>query len=356
MVGTIKESLLRQHVAPPRPVMAAGAGAVEKLLAVALPRTADELLDLQVEIQSVSFGLLDQSGVVATLNESDLICRMSGVGLGAGLIIVDNQFLAALIEFQTLGKVSGSPPAERSPTNTDVTFVSDILDQWLSDMARLGSDQGPAEVLLPTGYARDAGRLDLRAVELALDPGQYRSLTITVDFGEKAKLGKISIYTPKVAASGAKTLDATLGCQLKTHLLDAPVEMTAVLAREPLSLEEITNLRAGDVFPLPEAQLQSVRLEVEGGELIAMARLGQAGGKRAVRAWEKESPPEVLPEAVSTANVSALDHSNSTSAAPFLQVEASLAESAMPEPGAEKEENLSSVESLEMSDQQTAVS
>ncbi|MGI9388956.1 MAG: FliM/FliN family flagellar motor switch protein [Boseongicola sp.] len=354
MADSVKETLLRQHVAPPRPVMATGAGAIENLLAVALPRSADRLLDMQVDIQSVSFGMLDQTGVVASLTENDLICRISGVGLGFGLIVADTRFLSALIEVQTLGKVTSALPSERLPTNTDVTFVSDILDQWLKDIAHPATEQGLAEDLLPTGYARDAGRLDLRAVELALDPCQYRSLTIAVEFGEEAKLGKLSIYTPIVAACEDEELHATLGRQLRPYLLDAPVEMTAVLARESLSLEKIAELSEGDVFPLPEAQLQSVRLEVEDRKLIATARLGQAGGKRAVRPWGEERQQPAVPHSASRVNKNAPDCKADAGTAAKSKVEASLADRGAPKLQPEPDEKPPSVESLELPDPQPA--
>ena len=142
MAGTAKESLLKKHIAPSRPVKAAGAGAVEKILAVVLPRSADQLLGLQVEIQSVSFGSLDQPGVVAALGECDLICRMSGASSDPGLIVVDLSLLSGLIEVQTLGKVTESPPKERSPTSTDATIVSEIVDRWMTDAASAVSEQG----------------------------------------------------------------------------------------------------------------------------------------------------------------------------------------------------------------------
>ena len=294
MADAAKTSLLKKHVAPPRPVVAAVAGAIEKLLAVELPRAADQLLSLQVKIQSVSLDKLDQENVVAALNDNDLICRMSHAGSHIGLIVVDPMFVSVLTEIQTLGKVTGAAANERPPTNTDVTVVSEILDRWLSDIARAASEQGLVEELLTTGFTRDPGRLDLRAVELTLDPGQYRLLRVTMAFGADAKLGTLSFYAPLLAASG-DDFGETLGRQLRAHLLDAPVELTAVLTRAPRSLDKILSLRAGDVLPVLTEKLQSIRLETDDGTVIATARLGQAGGRRAVRLsgqeYSQKSPP-----------------------------------------------------------------
>lgn len=355
MSDTVRDSLLKRRVTPPRPVMATGATAIKNMLVVALPRTADQLMGLQVSIQSVIFGILDQSAVIANLTENDLICRMSRAGSSSGLIVVDPPFLAALIEFQTLGKVTSVPPTERPPTNTDVTVLSDILDHWLTDLARAASEHGLAEDLLPTGYTRDAGHLDLRAAELALDPGQFRLLDISIDFGGETKFGKLSIYTPIVAASKGENLDATFGHQLRTHLLDAPVEMTAVLARESRSLDEITSLNEGDMFLLRTAQLQSVRLEAEDGNLISMARLGQTGGKRAVRPSVNEKPNQSLLGIAAHDSEITAQHKPDDSGSAAPQIKASLADSGDSLPSAETEDKSASDELHELSDPESAV-
>lgn len=293
MAGAVKESLLKKHIAPPRPVKAAGAGAVEKILAVALPRSADQLLGLQVEIQSVSFGTLNQPGVVAALGECDLICRMSHTSSDPGLIVVDISLLSGLIEVQTLGKVTESPPKERSPTSTDATIVSEIVDRWMTDAADAVSEQGLADELLTDGYLRSDGLLDMRAVDLTLDPGQYRSLVVKMALGGKGKTGTLSFFAPKSATSSGDESRGTLGRQLWAHLLDAPVEMTAVLTRTSRTLDEIMSLKAGDVFPVSSELLQSVMLATSDGSLIATARLGQVGGKRAVRPSVKGNSPQM---------------------------------------------------------------
>jgi flagellar motor switch protein FliM len=246
MADVAKESLLKKHIAPPRPVKAAGAGAVEKVLAVALPRSADQLLGLQVGIQSVSFGTLDQPGVLAALTECDLICRMSRACSGPGLIVVDPSLLSGLIEVQTLGKVTGSPPKERSPTRTDATVVSDLLDRWMTDASAAVSEQGLAQELLTDGYLRSDGILGLRAGDLTLDPGQYRSLVVKMALGEEGKVGTLSFFAPKSAVPSGNEASGTLGRQLWAHLLDAPVEMMAVLTRASRSLDEIMVLKAGE--------------------------------------------------------------------------------------------------------------
>ncbi len=295
MADAAKEPLLKRRMAPPRPIKAAGAGAIEKLLGVVFPRSADQLLELQVDIRSVGFGQLDQAAVVTALKENDLICRMTRAGSNTGLVVVDPPLLSALIEIQTLGKVTDAPPNERSATRTDATVVGDILDRWLSDAASAAKEQGLTPELLTNGYARVDGLLDLRAIDLTLDPGQYGSMSVTMALGGDIKAGTLTFYAPVSTASQDDTFGSTLGHQLRPHLLDAPVEMTAVLARTSRSLDEVMSLNAGDVFPVLSEQLQSVRLETGNGTLVTTARLGQIGGNRAVRPAGTENPQQALP-------------------------------------------------------------
>ncbi len=290
------------------------------MLGVELPRSADQLLDLEVGVRSASFGTLDQAALVAALDENDLICRMTRAGSDTGLIIVDPPLLTALIEVQTLGKVTSSPANERPPTKTDATVVSDILDRWLSDAASAASAQGLASELLTNGYARVDGMLDLRAVELTLDRGQYRSLSVTMALGGDAKVGTLSFYAPASAASRDDEPGGTLGQQLRPHLLDAPVEMTAILARASRSLDEVMSLAVGDVFQVSAEQLQSVRLETCDGTLVTTARLGQLGGYRAVRPAGADRPLQALPGPTPRAVVPAPENLSNVSAEGFSQM------------------------------------
>ena len=354
MADAVKVSLLKKHVAPPRPVVAAGVGAIEKLLAVELPRAADQLLELQVDIQLVNLDNLEKVGVLAALGENDLICPMSRAGSHTGIIVVDPSFLSALIEIQTLGKVTGAPANERPPTQTDVTVVSEILDRWLADMARAASELGIAEEMLTNGYTRDSGRLDLRAVELKLDPGEYRSLGVTMALGAEAKTGSLSFFAPRSSASEGNEIDATLGRQLRAHLLDAPVEMTAVLARAERSLTEVMSLSAGDIFPVLAEQLQSVRLEVDDGTLITTARLGQAGGKRAVRPSLQDIPQFEDSDVASQVIEKTQDDLSGGGTAAFPQIDIGLNSPQAPEPNLATADSVQSEVSSELPDPEPA--
>ncbi len=289
-----RASPLKRRLAPPRPVRGVGDGAVEALLRVEVPRAADQLLAMQADVQAVTLSTMEHSAVVAALSRHDLICLISRNARDVGLLVVDIGLLTALVEIQTLGQVTSVPPKDRVPTRTDAVVVSDMVDKWMADIARVAGEAGLARDVPFSGFVREHGILDLRAVELTLDPGKYRSMRITMAFGDDAKVGVMTFFVP--ASGGARSLadEGTLGTRLRPHLMDAEAGMQAILTRFEHPLKQVLALRAGDVLPIDPRCLTHMHLEVREGVPLAQGRLGQVNGFRAVRLTSvgKEGDPE----------------------------------------------------------------
>lgn len=277
-----RASPLKRRLAPPRPVRGVGDGAVEALLRVEVPRAADQLLAMQADVQAVTLSTMEHSAVVAALTRHDLICLISRDARDVGLLVVDIGLLTALVEIQTLGQVTSVPPKERVPTRTDAVVVSDMVDMWMADIARVAGEAGLGRDVPFSGFVREHGILDLRAVELTLDPGKYRSMRITMALGDDAKIGVMTFFVP--ATGGARAADeGTLGARLRPHLMDAEAGMQAILTRFEHPLGRVLALRAGDVLPIDPRCLTHMHLEVREGVPLAQGRLGQVNGFRAVR-------------------------------------------------------------------------
>ncbi len=280
---------LRGRVVPARPVRLAGDGDIEKMLRVEFPRIADQLLALEADIQAVAFEATDKAGLVSRLSETDLVCLIDRQDADTGLMVVDCAMLAGLIEVQTLGQISNAPPKERVPTRTDAVIVSEILDQWLLAASKIAREQDVAESLIILDYERQPGALGLRAVELTLDPGDYRSLRVTFALGGGAKIGALTYFVPK-SGDGARIGDQqSLGDQLQPHLLTAPVELDVTLTRLVRPLDKVMQFEVGQVLPILPEDLTRVQVEAFGQDNpIATGRLGQVNGFRAVRLTQKE--------------------------------------------------------------------
>ncbi len=278
-----RDSPLKRRLAPPRPVRGVGDGAVEKLLRVEIPRAADQMLALQADVQAVTLSTLDNRGVVASLGAHDLICMITRASEDVGLLVVDIGLLTGLIEIQTLGQVTSVPAKERTPTRTDAVVVSDMPDRWMSDVCRAADETGLARDVPFHGYIREHGILGRRAVELTLDPGQYRSMRIAMVLGGEAKTGAVTFFVPVREGRAQVSGEDTLGARLRPHLMGAPAAMEAVLARINQPLERVLAFAVGDVLPIAPQALSEVQLEVNEDVPIARARLGQVNGFRAVR-------------------------------------------------------------------------
>ena len=282
MAKLARASPLKRRLAPPRPVRGAGDSAVEALLRVEIPRAADQLLAMQADVQAVTLSTMGHSGVVAALGRHDLICLISRESRDVGLLVVDLGLLAALVEIQTLGQITSAPPKERVPTRTDAVVVSDMVDKWMSDVGRVAAETGLSGDVPFTDFVREHGVLDLRAVELTLDPGQYRSMRITMALGDDAKIGVMTFFVPAHEAGG-DVEHGSLAARLRPHLMEAEASMDAVLTRIEQPLQKVLTLKVGDVLTLDPNCLRRLQLEVKEDVPLAQGRLGQVNGFRAVR-------------------------------------------------------------------------
>lgn len=283
MPEALRNAPLRRRLLPPTPVRRASDSAIEKLIRVEFPRSADQLMALQADVQTVVFGRADHSAICDELTENDLICLMRRGADDVGLLTVDAALLAALIEVQTLGRVNSAPLKDRRPTRTDMVMVSDMLDRWMSDTSALSDEQGLARELLYHGFVRQVGILDLRAVRLSLDPGNYASMRITLALGGGARTGCLHFFVSTGARVGVQESKRTLGGKIRPHVLSANALMQVVLTRVEEPLERVLAFKTGDLVEIDPSSLANVRLEISGGRCVGRGRLGQMTGKRAIR-------------------------------------------------------------------------
>jgi flagellar motor switch protein FliM len=213
-------------------------------------RAAGQSLALQADVRAVTQSTMEQISVVAALGRPDLLCMMTRDARDVGLLVVDIGLLTALVELQALGQVTSVHAKERAPTSTDAVVVSDMLDKWMADVARAAGEAGLAQKVAFAGFVREHGSLGLRAVGLTLDPGQYRSIRITMAHGGEAKVDVLTFFVPSAAETVTLAGDGTLGARLRAHVMDAPAGMQAILTRFNHPLERVLALRVGDVLEI----------------------------------------------------------------------------------------------------------
>lgn len=273
-------TLIRRKLLPARSANAPGGGSVAALLRKTMPRDADELLGLDLSVGSVALGEAEKTALIAGISPHDLVYPLEAEDGARGTCRVSPPLVAGLIEIQMSGRVSATEKPPRAPTRTDGILCGEIVDHWLETACRVAGEADLTASLPTAGFSRRSKVLDRRNAELWLEPVSFRTLSVDLTL-DGSKSGTLVFATPspmQAALPGGK-----YAAGMRRHLPDLRAEMRVVLARMPLSVSRARKLAVGDVIDVPLNSLRNVMLEGASGHLIAEGRLGQMGGRRAVR-------------------------------------------------------------------------
>ena len=273
-------SVIRRKLSP-TPAAPLGEAEDAALWREVLPKAAEAQQDLPLSVISVRARRTDPATFAAAIRDNDLILSLTGTGGGAGLAVLDPVALRALTEILTLGDITTSDVPERAATATDAALAADALNGWL---ASLGDEAGEAQ---PALFSMSAGAHlpGSRAARLSLKDVPLEVLTVELDFGGGLRAGVVTFATPP-GRSAAVRHHASPAC------LSAPVTLQAELTRFDLPYGRVRAMAVGDVIDLPTSALASVRLHGADGQTAGRGRLGQSGGRRAIRLGAA-SPPEL---------------------------------------------------------------
>lgn len=222
---------------------------------------------------------LDPEGFVALLSQPDG---------PPGLIALDPQGMAALVEAMTTATLSTRQPAPRRPTRTDAALLADVVDSLLHQR-----DGGEGAV-----FRFDRMVRDLRLLDVLVEDGGY-DLDL-VDFelsaGSVRRAGLLLLALPQPALPDMPDLFAATAplpfddapdpgwqAALEAAVLGAPADLRAVLGRVRMPLAQAMALEPGSALLLPLSQLEEVEVETIDRKPLGRARLGQFRGMRAVR-------------------------------------------------------------------------
>ena len=267
-----------------------------KALRLSLEKMADALLDLALVVATVEQTVLAQSAVKAEMDGGGLLLLIDGTAGRLGGARLDAQFLAAVIEVQTMGAVQRGDAPERSVTPTDAAMVAPLMDAILK-----GFDEyltSGAEKVAPSDWRFGDMVEDARTLALALEVPEYDLFRITADLADGAKTGSLSLLLPRAPRRDPVTSArdrAFAGPTLEASALNAPVMLDAVLARLSMPLNKLCALTPGMQLPVPREALNKAELLGAGQHLVAPVRLGQLNGWRAVRLLGGAEPGQGAP-------------------------------------------------------------
>ncbi|KAA9005623.1 FliM/FliN family flagellar motor switch protein [Histidinibacterium aquaticum] len=287
-----------------------GAVTPARALRLAVARAVESVAGVEVSVGAVSEEVLDLDSLVADRTGAELILCLDGPAGLDGIAAIDGELRAALVEAQTMGRLSASPAPERPVSVADAALARPVIDAILGELLVAAA---PTALAGWTEGLRAGARMESpRAVGLRLAEGSYRTVRLTVDLGVAEREGHLTLALPPERGEPNEEDEGGWSDRMEEAVLGAPAALTAVLHRMPISYERLAALRQGALLPLEGVTVSSVRLEGPGGRLAARGRLGRVSGLKAVRV-ETPPPPELedaepglsLPGAMETGDVEA---------------------------------------------------
>lgn len=276
--------------APPTPARAG---------ATAIGRAADRLYQLPVRALSVQPGALTLAELPEMLPELPLVVVLQGPGDLLGAIALCPQAVAALVEWQALGRVTSRGLERRRPTRSDALLCADFINAFLADLtAEMEGVEGFEAI---AGYRFLTHLDDPRPLSLMLEDRPLRSLSFHLAMGAPdMREGQVLLALPQPAGAAlrprpdaAPALSAPVAppapapapvrVSLAAPMQEAPVVVTGVLCRKRVSLAELRGLLAGRLMALPRSCLTQATLETADGQVLATAKFGEAEGCHALR-------------------------------------------------------------------------
>lgn len=285
------KGVIRRKLTGAQAVAAPLTGGAEKAWPLALARAAQDRAALMLDCGPVKAQRLSLTELLDLTPDRALIALLDGPKEAQGVLMMAPEVLASVIEAQTLGRVLSSPVAPRKPTRTDAAMVADLIDAALQDLEQALLAE---EDLVWTDGFRYASFLDEpRPLALMLEDTAWKVLRCSCDLGG-ARRGDLVLALPAEghgrrphraavppppdpAAADPFTQD------LAQQVLGAEAELTAVLGRLRLPLSAALGLAVGDVLPLGPSQVDAVELVGKDGRPVAVGKLGQCRGQRAIR-------------------------------------------------------------------------
>ncbi|MGR3616350.1 MAG: FliM/FliN family flagellar motor C-terminal domain-containing protein [Paracoccaceae bacterium] len=218
------------------------------------------------------------------LEQDQLFLLLDGPGGARGCFVLDGEAVSAFTQHLTMGEVFDTASSERSFTRTDAAMIGPLCKEMLLRACDLADEDGQGDLF--RGFAFGAYVQDAATLQLLLEGDRFVTLRLALDFAGGRRKGSALLILPDPCRPPTSlATDETPDAEIVTvGVLSGCIkaEMKAVLTRTAVTLDDVIQLKPGDVLPL-KVDLDRAELFSIDGAYVATGRLGQISGSRAIR-------------------------------------------------------------------------
>lgn len=292
MSDTNHSTILRRMMGQQRGDTADNPPPSSRAIRLALTKSANDVAGLVMTVTGMTDSAQPLDTLIAELDPDLMLMQLEREGRLVGLMALNMQMRAAVLEMHTVGEVLPVEAETRVATSTDKLMCEPFLGSFLESLP---------EATFRTefeGWADDViiGEMipDSRVAGLILDNREYRLLDLTIDLGASERVGRILVVLPAIPVT-AELIDdiddeEDWNARFQASVSEAPACLDAILHNFEIPLGKAQSLKVGDVLPLLGCTVSSVRLMSSDQQEVGQAKLGQMAGKRAVRIEEAVAP------------------------------------------------------------------
>ncbi len=225
--------------------------------------------------------------VTGALPAQGLVVMLEDSAGRRGVLAMDHGMIDALVEVQTTGRVDPQQGPIRPITKIDTALCRDFIDLTMSHFAT--EQAAVPDRDWPDRMAFGSTLPDRHKLGLLLPDQAYHIFSADLTFGVGGRGGQMVLASPvdrsliKVAAAHAPAPDGPWRAAVARVLADTAIPLNVILLRVTRPLAVIEGMKPGDLIPFDASDLGAVRVEDAQGRTVFNGRLGQIGGKRAVR-------------------------------------------------------------------------
>lgn len=290
--------VIRRKIDRARPALAEGAPGADRGWRLALARATRDAMGLDLDFRKLTITRLTLAEILEIAPERALLALLDGPSAGLGVIMLAPPVTSALIEMQTVGRLSTAAAASRRPSRIDAAMVAGVIDRALTGLDEALADE--ADLAWAGGFRYASYLEDVRPLALMLEEDLYRVLTAEVALGggtgggPGGREGTVVLILPAegrgerpaIATDPAESVAPQFTAALQAQVMQSDCRLDAVVGRLTLPLRQIMALEVGETLLLPSAALDAIALETLDGRRVAHARLGQHRGMRALKLSE----------------------------------------------------------------------